>query len=112
MLIISPIPFLSLVFRQLSRLIPLGDRILIKRVIPAAKTAGGILLPDSNNASKMNRGTVLAVGKGFTTRDGTHVPVSVVVGDNVLLPEYGGVKIDIDGEEGFIYRNEEILAKF
>ena len=96
----------------MSKLIPLGDRVLIKRLIPAAKTAGGILLPDSNAASKVNRGSVLAVGKGFTARDGTHVSCSVNVGDSVLLPDYGGVKIEIDGEEAFIFRNEEILAKF
>lgn len=96
----------------MSKLVPLGDRILIKRIIPAAKTAGGILLPDSNATNKLNRGTVLAVGKGFTARDGTQVSVSVNVGDSVLLPEYGGVKIELDGEEGFIFRNDEILAKF
>ncbi len=54
----------------------------------------------------------MAVGKGLTTREGAVIPVSVSVGDSVLLPEYGGVKIEMDGEEGFIYRNEEILAKF
>ncbi len=55
---------------------------------------------------------MLAVGKGYTARDGTQVSVSVNVGDSVLLPEYGGVKIELDGEEGFIFRNDEILAKF
>lgn len=48
----------------------------------------------------------------MTTRDGTVIPVSVSVGDKVLLPEYGGLPIKIDGEELFLFRNDEILAKF
>jgi chaperonin GroES len=46
------------------------------------------------------------------TRDGEHIPVSVSVGDKVLLPEYGGLPMKIDGEEVFLFRNDEILAKF
>lgn len=75
------------------------------------QTAGGILLPESN-VSKANEGEVLAVGPGFTARDGTKVPVTLTVGDKVLLPEYGGLAVKLDGEEGFIFRNDEILAKY
>ncbi len=55
---------------------------------------------------------MIAVGKGLVTREGATIPVSVAVGDSVLLPEYGGVKVEVEGEEGFVYRNDEILAKF
>lgn len=75
------------------------------------QTAGGILLPESN-ITKSNEGEVLAVGPGFRTRDGDVVPVSVAVGDKVLLPEYGGLSLKLDGEELHLFRNEEILAKF
>lgn len=53
----------------------------------------------------------MAVGPGLTTRDGTKIPNSVDVGDKVLLPEYGGLSLKIDGEELHLFRNEEILAK-
>ncbi len=69
------------------------------------------MLPESN-ISKSNEGEVLAVGPGFRTRDGDVVPVSVAVGDKVLLPEYGGLSLKLDGEELHLFRNEEILAKF
>ncbi len=68
-------------------------------------------MPESN-ISKSNEGEVLAVGPGFRTRDGDVVPVSVAVGDKVLLPEYGGLSLKLDGEELHLFRNEEILAKF
>ncbi len=74
------------------------------------QTAGGILLPEAN-ISKNHEGEVLAVGPGFRTRDGDVVPVSVAVGDKVFLPEYGGLPLKLDGEELFLFRNDEILAK-
>lgn len=68
-------------------------------------------MPESN-ISKANEGEVLAVGPGLTTREGTKIPVSVNVGDKVLLPEYGGLQLKLDGEELFLFRNDEILARF
>ena len=75
------------------------------------QTSGGILLPESN-ISKANEGEVLAVGPGFIARDGTKIPVTLVVGDKVILPEYGGLPLKVEGEEAFIFRNDEILAKY
>ncbi len=75
------------------------------------QTNGGIFLPESNVA-KSNEGEVLAVGPGFLTRDGQQISVSVSVGDKVLLPEYGGLLVKIDKEEAFLFRNDEILAKY
>lgn len=46
------------------------------------------------------------------TREGVNVPVSVAVGDKVLLPEYGGLMIKMDGEEVYLFRSDEILAKY
>mmetsp|Transcript_23230 Transcript_23230/g.38737 ORF Transcript_23230/g.38737 Transcript_23230/m.38737 type:complete len:101 (+) Transcript_23230:96-398(+) len=95
----------------LKKLIPLADRVLIKRIEPITKTAGGILLPESN-VTKANEGEVMAVGPGFITKEGAMIPVTLAVGDKVLLPEYGGFPLKIEGEEGFIFRNDEILAKY
>ena len=93
------------------KLIPLADRVLIRRVVAQKKTAGGIILPESS-VSKNNEGQVVAVGPGATTRSGETIPVTVDVGDKVLLPEYGGLGVKLDGEEVFLFRNDEILAKF
>lgn len=70
------------------------------------------MLPESK-IGKSNEGTVLAVGPGYKTRDGDLVPVTVAPGDKVLLPEYGGMPVKFEAEEDvFLFRNDEILAKF
>lgn len=69
------------------------------------------MLPESN-VGKSNEGEVIAVGSGMHAKDGTLIPPTVKVGDKVLLPEYGGVPLKIDNEEVYLFRNEDILAKF
>lgn len=80
-------------------------------MLSEVQTAGGILLPETN-VSKANEGEVLAVGPGFMSREGKLVPVALAVGDKVLLPDFGGTQIKIDGEELHLFRSDEILAKF
>ncbi|CAM9366542.1 unnamed protein product, partial [Sphacelaria rigidula] len=75
------------------------------------QTAGGIYLPDSN-VGKTNEGEVIAVGPGRVTESGTKIPVSVSVGDTVLLPEYGGQTLKLGNEEVSLFRDEDILGKF
>ena len=96
---------------MLKKLVPLADRVLVRRVVAQTKSAGGILLPESS-VQKNNEGEILAVGPGATTREGAMIPITVSVGDKVLLPEYGGLPVKVDGEEIFLFRNDEILAKF
>ena len=79
------------------RLVPLLDRVLIEKVAPAAKSGGGILLPET--AAKVNSGKVVAVGAGGRAQDGSLVPMGVKEGDTVLLPEYGGTQVKLDGKE-------------
>lgn len=93
-----------------SKLVPLADRVLVKRLEAITKTAGGILLPESN-ISKANEGQIIAVGPGLKTKSGEVIPITVSVGDKVLLPEYGGIPVKVQGDELFLFRNEEILAK-
>ena len=93
------------------RLIPLLDRVLVEKVKKDAKTAAGILLPDSA-AGKMNEGMVVAVGPGRLNRDGALVPPSLKAGDKVLLPEFGGQALKMEGKDGVLYNHDDILAKF
>lgn len=67
------------------------------------------MLPESA-ISKLNEGMVIAVGPGGRANDGSVIQPSVKEGDNVLLPEYGGSKVVVDGEDLFLYRDDEILG--
>ncbi|XP_063693186.1 10 kDa heat shock protein, mitochondrial-like [Bolinopsis microptera] len=94
-----------------ARFIPLFDRILVTRAVAASKSKGGIMLPESSQ-KKLNEGTVVSCGSGALDADGDVIPVSVAVGDKVLLPEYGGTKLNLDDEEYLLIRDSEILGKF
>mmetsp|Transcript_1850 Transcript_1850/g.2384 ORF Transcript_1850/g.2384 Transcript_1850/m.2384 type:complete len:101 (-) Transcript_1850:1285-1587(-) len=93
------------------KLIPLADRVLIKRVKPVTQTAGGIYLPESSQKKEVEA-EVVAVGPGGRDRNGEIIPMSVSVGDKVLLPEYGGNNVKLGEEEFQLFRNDDILGKF
>ena len=95
----------------LRKLIPLGDRILVKRVEVVTQTAGGVFLPESGQ-KKANEGEVVAVGPGLRQEDGSHQAVDVAVGDKVLLPEFGGSTVTIGDDEMYLFRNNDLLGKF
>ncbi|KAG6577918.1 10 kda chaperonin [Phytophthora cinnamomi] len=95
---------------SLRKLIPFGNRVLVKRFEAVAKTASGIYLPDAD-AKQQNEGEVVAVGPGARATDGSLVPAQSAVGDKVLLPEYGGSSVKLDGQEFFLFRDEDILGK-
>eukprot|EP00095_Tigriopus_kingsejongensis_P004341 maker-scaffold1550_size36032-snap-gene-0.16 protein:Tk04341 transcript:maker-scaffold1550_size36032-snap-gene-0.16-mRNA-1 annotation:"heat shock protein 10" len=95
----------------LKRFIPLMDRVLIQRVEAATKSKGGILIPEKAQG-KVNEGTVVAVGQGLRSEHtGQLFPMSVQVGDRVMLPEYGGTKIELDEKEFTLLRESDIVAK-
>lgn len=58
----------------------------------------------------MNEGIVVAVGPGGRASDGTVIPVAVKEGDEVLLPEYGGSKVTVDGKEMYLFRDDDLLG--
>ena len=87
------------------------DRVLVERFAKETKTKGGIVLPDAVGAKVLNA-TVIAVGPGVRGADGKLIENSVKAGDQVLLPEYGGNKIEIDKKEYFIFRDSDIIGKW
>jgi len=95
----------------LKKFIPLFDRVLVQRLAAETKTKGGVLLPEKAQG-KVLEATVVAVGPGTATESGSVIAPSVKVGDQVLLPEYGGTKININDEEMFLFRDSDILGKF
>lgn len=60
---------------------------------------------------QIQEGKVISVGPGLKTKEGKVVPVSLKVGDAVLLPSYGGTEVKVDEKEYVIYNEDEILAK-
>lgn len=97
--------------KKKSNLVPLGDRVVLKRDAAEDTTAGGIVLPDSAK-DKPQRGTVIAVGEGHTKSDGTKIALSVKEGDSVLFSSYGGDEISHGDEDYLLLRESDILATF
>ncbi|MFH2033231.1 MAG: co-chaperone GroES [Candidatus Margulisiibacteriota bacterium] len=91
------------------KLIPLGDRVIIKQGEAEEKTKSGIVLPDTAK-EKPQEGTVIAVGSGRVLDNGTKVPLEVKVGDKVLYSKYGGTEVKVEGEEYIILQERDILA--
>ncbi|CAB0041287.1 unnamed protein product [Trichogramma brassicae] len=93
------------------RLVPLFDRVLIQRAEAVTKTKGGIVIPEKAQG-KVLKGTVVAVGPGSRNEKGEHITPSIKVGDVVLLPEYGGTKVELEDKKEFhLFREADILAK-
>lgn len=88
---------------------PLRDRILVKRLEEETKTQGGIIIPDSAK-EKPQAGEVVAIGNGKVLEDGKVVPLEVKQGDQILFGKYSGTEIKLDGEEYLILKEEEILG--
>ncbi|HXE90415.1 MAG TPA: co-chaperone GroES [Terriglobales bacterium] len=92
-----------------TKLTPLHDRILVRRVEEQETVRGGIIIPDTAK-EKPQEGEVIAVGKGKSNEEGKVFPLDVKPGDRVLFGKYAGTEIKIDGEEFVIMREEEVLG--
>jgi chaperonin GroES len=90
-------------------ILPLADRILIKRLGEDEKTKGGIIIPDTAKEKPM-QGQVIAVGTGKLDEDGKRIPLDVQQGDRVLFGKHAGTEIKIEGEEHLIVREDDILG--
>ena len=88
---------------------PLGDRVIVKQDEAEETTASGLFLA-SETKEKPTTGTVLAVGDGRVTDDGTTIPVPVKKGDRVVYSKYGGTEVEVDGEQLVILRSDDIYA--
>ena len=92
------------------KVIPLHDRVLLKRIEQAEVKVGGIIIPDTAK-EKPQEAEVIEVGKGRISDDGKLIPMEVKKGDKVLIGKYSGSEVTIDNIEHIIVREEEILAK-
>ncbi len=88
---------------------PLFDNVLIKPLEAEAKTASGIILPDSVK-EKPQIGLIMAVGEGKIGPKGEKHPVVVEVGQKVMYKKWGGSEVKVEGEEWTMVGQEDILA--
>jgi chaperonin GroES len=88
---------------------PLHDRVVVRRVEQEAKTAGGIIIPDTVK-EKPQEGEVLAVGPGARGDDGKLVELDVKVGDRILFGKWSGTEVKIDGEELIIMKESDVMG--
>ena len=88
---------------------PLHDRVLVRRVEAEAKTAGGIIIPDSAQ-EKPQEGEVVAVGNGAKAEDGSVTALDVKAGDKILFGKWSGTEVKIDGEDLIIMQEKDILG--
>jgi chaperonin GroES len=90
-------------------IVPLNEKIVVKRLEAEEKTAGGIVLPDTAK-EKPKQGKVLSVGEGKLLDNGKRAAFQVKEGDRVLFTSYAGNEVTVDGEELLIMTEDDILA--
>lgn len=88
---------------------PLHDRVLVRRIAPADKSAGGIIIPDTVK-EKPQQGEVAAAGAGERAEDGSVIALDVKAGDTILFGKWSGSEIRIDGEDLLIMQESDVLG--
>jgi chaperonin GroES len=88
---------------------PLHDRVVLRRLEQAAKTVGGIIIPDTAQEKPME-GEIVAVGPGARGEDGVIHSLDVKAGDRVLFGKWTGTEIKIDGEELLIMKESDVMS--
>jgi chaperonin GroES len=88
---------------------PLHDRIVIKRIEAEAKSAGGIIIPDTAK-EKPQQGEVVAVGPGGRDETGKLIPIDVKAGDRVLFGKWSGTEVKIDDDEYLIMKEGDVMG--
>lgn len=87
----------------------LHDKIVVRPIVEGEKMYGNILIPDAGK-ERAEIAEVISIGDGRLSEFGIHIPVSVKVGDKILVPKIGAVRAEYDGDEYYIIQDREILA--
>jgi chaperonin GroES len=88
---------------------PLHDRVVVERIDADAKSAGGILIPDSAQ-EKPSQGEIVAVGPGGRNEAGKLIPIDLKKGDRVLFGKWSGTEVKIDGQDLLIMKECDIMG--
>jgi len=93
----------------MTKLRPLHDRVLVRRVEEQDDKHGSIIIPDTAK-EKPQEGKVIAVGTGRMTEDGKKLPLLLKEGDRILFGKYSGSEVTLDGQEYLIMKEEDVLG--
>jgi chaperonin GroES len=88
---------------------PLHDRVVVERIDPEAKSAGGIIIPDSAQ-EKPSQGEIVAVGPGGRDEAGKLIPIDLKKGDRVLFGKWSGTEVKLDSVEYLIMKESDIMG--
>ena len=89
---------------------PLSDHIILEPIKEEMVTEAGIILPETAEREKPQKGKVVAVGPGRMKDDGTRIPVEVKVGDIVIFHQYGPSEMKIDKKDYLVAKEDDIIA--
>jgi chaperonin GroES len=88
---------------------PLHDRVVVRRIEAEAKSAGGIIIPDTAK-EKPQEGEIIAVGPGARDETGKLIPLDVKAGDRILFGKWSGTEVKIDGEDLLIMKESDVMG--
>jgi len=88
---------------------PLHDRVVVKRIDAEAKSAGGIIIPDTAK-EKPSQGEITAIGPGGRDENGKLVPIDLKVGERVLFGKWSGTEVVLDGQDLLIMKESDIMG--
>ena len=92
------------------KLQPLSDRLIVEAISEDEVTKAGIILPDTVDKEKPERGRGVSIGPGKMMDDGKRMPIDVKVGDVVIFKKYAPDEVKIDGKEYLILSESDIMA--
>ena len=88
---------------------PLHDRVVVERIDAEAKSAGGIIIPDTAQ-EKPSQGEIIAVGPGGRDENGKLIPIDLKKGDRVLFGKWSGTEVKLDGVDYLIMKESDIMG--
>jgi len=88
---------------------PLHDRVVVERIDAEAKSAGGIIIPDSAQ-EKPSQGEIIAVGPGGRDEAGKLIPIDLKKGDRVLFGKWSGTEVKLDSVDYLIMKESDIMG--
>jgi chaperonin GroES len=92
------------------KLRPLGDHIIVKALSKEETSEAGIIIPDTVNKERSERGEVIAIGPGRTLENGTMSQMDVKIGEQVLFKKYAPDEVKVGDEEFLVIRMDDIMA--
>jgi chaperonin GroES len=102
---------LGLLFNKLKHmnLKPLADYLIIKPLVEETTTKSGIVLPDTIDKEKPEKGEVVVAGSGKILENGNLAPMSVKAGDKVMFRKYSPDEIKVDGQDYLVIRESDVM---